>query len=45
MLGQGIFLGLNIHQIFHLLNKNITKNPIDLSFNQINNFEKLYAKK
>ena len=33
-LGQGIFLGLNIHQIFHLLNKKIQNISRDLSFNR-----------
>ena len=35
---------LNIHQIFHLLNKKIKKNSRDLSFNRMNYFEKLYPK-
>ena len=46
-LGKEFLLGLNIHQIFYLLNKSIPrkKKLIDLSFNQMNNFVKLYPKK
>ena len=46
-LGEEVFLGLNIQKIFPLLNEKIQMTSLiqKRSFNQMNNFEKLYLKK